>query len=91
MGDRLFPPGLRAYLRALTFFMVLWFGISLLVRIPLLLPSPVVVSQEFLRTAVSGEAWRQISVSLRRLASEPWPQSSRRRSAVDTTGPVLRR
>ncbi|HKW85607.1 MAG TPA: ABC transporter permease [Nitrospiraceae bacterium] len=69
MGDRLFPPGLRAYLRALTFFMVLWFGISLLVRIPLLLPSPVVVSQEFLRTAVSGEAWRQISVSLRRLAT----------------------
>lgn len=69
MRLRALPPGLRSYLRTISAFVALWFCLSLLVKVPLLLPSPVVVGQEFVRVAVTGEAWRQIGVSLQRLGA----------------------
>ncbi len=60
---------LCVYLRTMLLVVMIWFGLSLWLNVPLLLPSPLIVARESVHLAVSGEGWRQISVSLSRIAA----------------------
>jgi ABC-type nitrate/sulfonate/bicarbonate transport system permease component len=57
------------YLRTMSLFGLAWLLASRWADLPLLLPSPVAVGREFLRLALSGEAWAEVGVSVGRLAT----------------------
>lgn len=60
--------GVWRYARTMALFVAVWLVASAWADLPLLLPSPAAVGQEFLRVAGAGEAWAELSVSLGRLA-----------------------
>jgi hypothetical protein len=61
--------GVWRYVRTMGLFVVAWHLASRWVDLPLLLPSPVTVGREFVRLALSGEAWAELWVSAGRLAA----------------------